>query len=175
VDGDFAEGYIFSRAVLPLIEDVNRDAAEAINRNMDFQFSIDPVAEGSLAVINSFAKVYSGMDVDCEKVGKVSGVDTCTGANQSSSSSKLSGGAIFGIIFTIAIVIALLSWLFIRGRKERKKKQGAELAPMFRRSNGVMNHNSDILGGKHNDAAIIDGDEAFVHRMQHQADALSMA
>ena len=59
--------------------------------------------------------------------------------------------------------------------RKRDRKKAEEQAPMFRRSGlGVMNHDSDLLGGRHNDAAVLDGDEAFVHRLQVRADSQSL-
>jgi hypothetical protein len=170
-DASFAQGYVFSRAVLPLVQSVDGDAADVINRNMDFQFDSKPVGDGPIAVFDAFAKVYADMDVDCEKVGSVEGFDSCTGVYTSSSAAS-SGGAIAGIVFAVLAIVCVFVYISYRRLKKRKD---CEQAPEFRRSTkGVMNHDSDILGGHLNDASIIDGDEAFVRRLQVEADSLSM-
>jgi hypothetical protein len=122
-------------------------------------------------VFDAFAKVYADMDVDCEKVGSVEGFDSCTGVYTSSSAAS-SGGAIAGIVFAVLAIVCVFVYISYRRLKKRKD---CEQAPEFRRSTkGVMNHDSDILGGHLNDASIIDGDEAFVRRLQVEADSLSM-
>ena len=45
-DGDLAEGHVFSRSILPLIDGVNRGSVETIERNLDFQFETKPVFDG---------------------------------------------------------------------------------------------------------------------------------
>lgn len=170
-DASFAEGYVFSRAVLPLVQSADGDAADVINRNMDFQFEVKPVGNGPIAVFDAFAKVYADMNVACEKVGSVDGIDACTGVS-TSSSAALSGGGIAGIVFAVLAVVAVI--VYIVYRYLQRTKEG-EQAPIFRRSTkGVMNHDSDILGGHLNDASVIDGDEAFAHRLQVEADSMSM-
>jgi hypothetical protein len=174
-DVAFADGFVFSRAVLPLVVDVNRESADTINRNMDFQFQTRPVVDGPGAVFNAFAKSYSGMSVDCVQLGTVESYDPCTGVD----SSKVSGGAVAAIVICVLLVVALGVFLLVRRRKLKKRRGGLPDMPEqslgFRRSKGVMNHDSDLLAGKHNDAAIIDGEEHYgERRMQYEADDLSL-
>lgn len=171
-EGSFGDGYVYSRSVLPLVQSVDRDAADVINRNMDLQFTSKPVVDGAIAVFNAFADAYVSLEIDCKKIGSIEGIDSCTGVQVSQASASSNAGAIAGIIIGIMVVLGLVTFLVFR---KRQRMKGEEQAPMFKRAkNGVMNHDSDILGGKLDDASITDGDEAFVRRLQVEADAMSM-
>ena len=57
-----ASGYVYSRAILPFIHDVNPKAAQVINKNMDFQF-------GEVAVVDGYAKVFDEISNSVDKMG----------------------------------------------------------------------------------------------------------
>jgi len=167
-----ADGYIFSRSVLPLVEDVSRDAATTINRNLELQFSIKPVPDGPSAVFFAFAGVYNGMNVDCVKLGQTDGLDPCSGANQGRGGM---GGLMVGLIVCTVAVIVSVGGFLVRRRYLRKAN---EEHVSFVKSNGELNHATDILAGKHNDADVLASDEAFDGNLQRRAqdrlDALSL-
>jgi hypothetical protein len=88
---------------------------------------------------------YVSLEVDCKKIGSIEGIDSCTGVQVSQASASSNAGAIVGIIIGIMAVLGLVTYLVLRKRKRMKAE---EQAPMFKRAkNGVMNHDSDILGG----------------------------
>eukprot|EP00547_Thalassionema_nitzschioides_P018160 CAMPEP_0194239472 /NCGR_PEP_ID=MMETSP0158-20130606/5916_1 /TAXON_ID=33649 /ORGANISM="Thalassionema nitzschioides, Strain L26-B" /LENGTH=2221 /DNA_ID=CAMNT_0038973949 /DNA_START=97 /DNA_END=6759 /DNA_ORIENTATION=+ len=161
---DFAVGYIFSRAVLPLVEDVDRNQAQIINRNMDFQFRVEPVVNGAAAVFNAFAVIYNGLNINCKDIGNASGdgviIDPCTGVGATTIKSS-SGNRVLFILAPILAVIGIVSLFFVRRSLRKRRSKIEEEAPMFHPSNGVLDSDQDLLHGGYSDAAIVDGDEAF--------------
>jgi len=53
-DRDLADGYIYSHAILPLIEAVDSRAAGVIKHNMDFQFTATPMLDLRATMIGKF-------------------------------------------------------------------------------------------------------------------------
>lgn len=47
---DLAEGYVFSRSILPYLHQADPSAASVISRNLNFQFISKPVEDGSKKV-----------------------------------------------------------------------------------------------------------------------------
>jgi len=109
-DKDLAEGYIFSRSILPYVSESDASAAETIAKNMDFSFVTKPVQGGARAVFNAFARSLPGMGVDCGKVGQAAGMDVCSvsTSTQSSAEGKRSVQILAAIIVSIASGFALL-------------------------------------------------------------------
>jgi hypothetical protein len=147
-DKGLAEGFVFSRAVLPLVEDANRDSAETINENMDFQFQKKPVHEGPAAVWNAFAKAFGHMGIECELVGATESFDSCMGAT---SPSDVNGNndnlaMILGIVLGILGALAIGVFLFYFDKK-KKKQMMAENRPSFLPPKGELNHTPDQLMG----------------------------
>lgn len=66
---DLASGYIFSDAVTPYINDVDKEAAIVIQENMEFQFGVKPVGDGYRRVFQEFRDTIQLMDIDCMDVG----------------------------------------------------------------------------------------------------------
>jgi len=114
-DGSLASGYVFSRAVLPLIEKVDPQAASVIDKNMDLSGRSNPEE-----VYTAFKSSYSALDVDCSMVGKGE-YDACTAEPTSHESSGDHAGEVVGILVAI-IGIVLLVFLY-KFKKPSTKKQ----------------------------------------------------
>jgi hypothetical protein len=132
-----AEAYVYSRALLPYVDDINRDAASVIDKNLGDRA---PASEKQIAaeVFSAFANVYIGMGVDCELIGETDGFDPCAGVVYGSSSS---GSATTWIITGVAIGAFLAGGWFYRGRLQGKKRL-AENNPKFVVSAGEFNNHS---------------------------------
>lgn len=143
-DKGIGEGFAFSRSVLPLVDDSNRDSASEIAINMDFQFDTVPVHQGARTVFGAFARAYGKMNVNCEDVGKTEGHDACSGAT-SPGARDTNVGMIVGILVGVVALLAIIA-LVVYDR--RKKKRANEPEPSFiRSSTGEMNHTSDRMTG----------------------------
>jgi len=145
-DKGLGEGYAFSRSVLPLVEDSNRDSANTIAENMDLQFERVPVHDGVGAVFSAFARAYGNMNVNCEDVGKAGSYDACSGATSPGGPNETNVGMIVGIVVGVLALVAIAVFLVLFERK--KKKKAAEGEPSFVRSTrGELNHTSDRMSG----------------------------
>ena len=147
-EGDLGAGFIFSRAVLPLVEDSDRESADTINVNMDFQFTHKPVQDGAAAVWNAFARAYGRMGVECELVGNTSSFDACTGATSPEEESQKSDnvGMIVGIVVGILAVLGIIVFVYYYDKK-KKKKYLDENRPKFVAPKGELNHTPDQMEG----------------------------
>jgi hypothetical protein len=143
-DKGLGEGYVYSRSVLPLVEDSNRDSASIINENMDFQFERNPVHQGARVVFGAFSRAFGNMYVDCNDVGSAGGLNSCDGATGPSGPKDTNVGMIVGIIVAVFAVIAIAA-ILVYGR--RKKKKALEEQPTFVRPKGEMNHTPDRMSG----------------------------
>ena len=98
-----AEGFVFSRSILPYVEEANGKAGRVIQTNMDFVN--DPVPDGARAVFRAFAEAIPNMsNVDCEKVGVVDGIGGVCDNNSSSSARQRVAVTSFVVSFTAVIV-----------------------------------------------------------------------
>jgi hypothetical protein len=147
-DKGLAEGFVFARAVLPRVEDANRDAADTINENMDFQFLKKPVHEGPAAVWNAFARAYGPMGVECELVGATESFDACAGATSPSDVNENTDNLamILGIVLGVIAALAIGAFLYFFDKK-KKQKSLAENRPSFVPAKGELNHTPDQLTG----------------------------
>ena len=104
-----AEGYIYSRALLPYIDAANPSAAKHISKNMNFQFEAKPVVDGYKTVFKAFEDSMKDMKLDCKDVGHLAtGEDVCEGGTASSSSSTVvSKVMVFAITF-VSIAFAMI-------------------------------------------------------------------
>lgn len=143
-DKGLGEGYAFSKSVLPLVEDSNRDSASIISENMDFQFERNPVHQGARVVFGAFSRAFGNMNVNCEDVGSADGIDSCDGATSPSGPRDTNAGMIVGIIVG---VIAVIGIAFVMVYGKRKKKKALEEQPSFIRPKGEMNHTPDRMAG----------------------------
>eukprot|EP00980_Cylindrotheca_fusiformis_P024658 scaffold12195_cov126-Cylindrotheca_fusiformis.AAC.2 len=131
-----AEAYVYSRALLPIVDDIDRDASSVIEENLGDR---SPASTKQIAshVFSAFAKVYPGMGVDCELIGKTDDFDPCAGVVKGASSS----GATLWIIIGVAIAVVLAGgWCFLR--RHQGKKRLPENNPKFVVSEGEFNNHS---------------------------------
>lgn len=104
--GDLAAGYVFSRAVLPYIEEVDGEAAQVIKKNMDFRYSSRPLPDGAMAVFVAFSQSIPKIGLDCERVGVTGGKNVCDIHTLESSANRHPG-------LHFSILTILLSFSFM--------------------------------------------------------------
>jgi len=155
-DKGIGEGYAYSRSVLPLVADSNRDSADIISTNMDFQFDQVPVHQGAGAVFGAFARAYGNMNVNCEDVGKAGSYDACNGATTPSGPRDTNVGMIVGIIVGVFALIAIGVFIVYF---DRKKKKAREDNPSFIQPKGEMNHTPDRMTGDTYTSGEVDDDD----------------
>jgi Low iron-inducible periplasmic protein len=110
-----AEGYVFSRAVLPLVARAKADAAETIDEHLGFP-GPKATRRTASAVFAAFADVYQAMGVDCEHIGIIDGNDPCDGAYDD-------GGASLTIIIACVLLsVCVLYFCFTCLRNRRRHK-----------------------------------------------------
>jgi len=107
-DGDIAEGYIFSRSILPYVSESDATAGDTIARNMDFGFVSKPVQDGAMAVFNAFATALPGMGVDCASVGRAGGMDVCSVGTRSDADRRTVVSALSTLLVSLASCYAIL-------------------------------------------------------------------
>ena len=157
-DKSLGEGYAFSRSVLPLVEDSNRDSAVTINENMDFQFETVPVRNGAGAIFNAFARAYGNMNVNCEDIGTADKYDACSNATSPGGPKDTNAGMIVGIIIGVLAVAAIAAFIWY-DRKWKRKAQDEQ--PIFIQPKGEMNYTPDRMTGDAYTAAQVDCEEGY--------------
>jgi len=131
-----AEAYVYSQALLPLIDVARPQSARIIAENLPLQGS--PLIDGVRAVVEAFADSLSSLGVDCEDVGASEYVDACSGSTSSNKAKKL--GWSLGIILPTIAVVGI--FLLLRSRR----KNLPENKPVFiTPKDGELNHTSDVL------------------------------
>jgi len=114
-NGDVAEGYIYSRSILPLVEDANRESAVIIDRNFDWPDATSTIRTNTDEIFDAFSKAYKGLKVDCKMVGETSGFSACEGARYSEreEGGGDNTGMIVGIIVGViaAVAVSALIWV----------------------------------------------------------------
>jgi hypothetical protein len=68
-DASLSIGDAFSRAVLPLVQQVSPENAEIIKNQMNFQLTADPVENGFGSVADALRQSIAAMNIQCDKVG----------------------------------------------------------------------------------------------------------
>jgi Low iron-inducible periplasmic protein len=130
-----AEGFSLVQALLPLIQDGDRQAANIIASN--FVLEGVSIADGRHAVVSALSSVLSDLGVDCADVGVSETANSCTGDSED----EKSIGAVVGIVL-VSVALVGLALIFLR---IRRRKNLQENKPEFLASNGEFNHNSDLL------------------------------
>ncbi len=133
-----ARGYVYSRAVLPLVAGADMEASQIIDKHLGFpppSSTRNTVSE----VFSSFAKAYPKMDVDCELIGHIDGNDPCD-------------GVIYGpenmvwIIVGSVVGACLFCACCYMWRRQKKVAKLPENNPRFVASEtGELNHSMDLL------------------------------
>lgn len=132
------EGHAYANMVLPLIEDVDRLAAQTIQTNLDLTST--PFRDGVGAVVEAFFLVYEGLGLRCTQIGKSDDVDACNGTYKEKTDTGTIAGISVGV--TVGVLVGCgLGWLLWTKRKNRQ----SEDAPVFVASKGEMNHTDDLL------------------------------
>merc|ERR1711933_472120 len=91
------------------IENVDSSAAQLIKRNMDFQFTMIPVVDGTTEVFRVFSQVIREMkDIDCRDVGSLQTMNVCEGGRSSSAQ----GLDVFSPVFITVVFIAISALFF---------------------------------------------------------------
>jgi len=134
---DQVEAFVYASAVLPLIEDVDRDAAQKIKSNLEVLGS--PLQDGDSAVMSAFSGVYSGLGVQCQYIGFTHGMDTCSGAGNSMNRNTPIGLIVGIVLCVLAIIASLLLW------RAKRKSLRKENNPTFVTPQGELNHTEDLL------------------------------
>lgn len=133
-----ANGYVYSRALLPLVAGANTDASQTIDKQLGFP---PPSSTRNLVsdVFSALAKAYPSMNVDCEAIGDIEGNDPCD-------------GVVYGpdnltwIIIGLVLGAMLLCMGYILWRRRKKVAKLPENNPRFVTSEtGELNHSMDLL------------------------------
>lgn len=134
------EGFVASKALLPLVSDANSDSAATIKNIFSLEGS-SKKKNAAKDAFSAFAKVYSRLDIDCQDIGEAGGFDACTGAGQDGGLSSVMIGIIAG---AVGACLVFCSVFFICRRRKRDDRL-PENNPSFIASNGELNHSMDLL------------------------------
>ena len=133
-----AEGYVYSRAVLPLVYEANRGAADKIDSQLGFP---GPSSTRNTAsdVFSAFARVYPQMNVDCELIGEASGNNACTGVvYRDRRKIWIIVGSAVGALALCCIAMAYMG-------REKNSKLPENNPKFFAAEAGELNHSMDLL------------------------------
>eukprot|EP00593_Proboscia_inermis_P010055 CAMPEP_0171325306 /NCGR_PEP_ID=MMETSP0816-20121228/116730_1 /TAXON_ID=420281 /ORGANISM="Proboscia inermis, Strain CCAP1064/1" /LENGTH=763 /DNA_ID=CAMNT_0011824461 /DNA_START=15 /DNA_END=2304 /DNA_ORIENTATION=- len=108
-EGTRAAAFIFSRAILPVINVADRTSASAIDVNLDFDSNYKPIPDGLEAVFGAFETAVQNMDgVDCTDIGSFGTMNACQGGTGSESKGKRSGARFIGLSHCMLFVTLIL-------------------------------------------------------------------
>lgn len=134
-----AEAYVYSRALLPLVDDANRNAATTIDNYLGFP-APQSTKQTASEVFSAFAKVYPQLGVDCEIIGDSAGFDACAGVVYKTGID----GRLMWIIIGVSVGLCVAGCLVMASRSRSLKKL-PENNPKFVTSDGELNHSMDLL------------------------------
>ena len=139
-----AEGYVFSRAILPLVDREARKAAETISENLSSSGAQATTAVAE-EVYTSMAKAYTnGLDVDCADIGYPNGFDPCSGVGKIQTS-RINATQLGLIAAVVAGLCVLFCCVFFMRRRKKEEEKLPENNPKFVASEGELNHSMDLL------------------------------
>lgn len=134
---DQVQAFMAASAMLPLIEDVDRHAADTIRSN--FEVIGSPLRDGFPAVFTAFTNVYSKLGVECTQIGIFHGMDPCVILSGGVPSRAFPSWLVAGVIL---IVTAILVLVLVSRRLRRKCEKGNEL---FAPQKGELEEAGDLL------------------------------
>ncbi|KAL7579330.1 hypothetical protein ACA910_014008 [Epithemia clementina (nom. ined.)] len=136
--------YVGAQALLPLINEKDRETANMISRNLDYDGVV--LEDGFTVVAKGFTDSLAHMGIDCALVGGNSAVDFCTGEVESDPNIFLIVGIVGGVLLCVCILV--LACIYCRFRKRRKlqeqqkqqqQENGSVEQPQFvRNTKGVL-------------------------------------
>lgn len=130
-----AEGYVYSHAVLPLIEKTNSKAAATIAASFDLARGV-AVPQGVSALVSAYSSSLSGLGIKCEEVGSSEKINVCAGKVQSNSTGWITG-LVIGLLVSAGIGLVIHRRFFAKPK--------AEDSPVFRKKpGGELNHASEF-------------------------------
>lgn len=127
------ELFVFSEAILPLIANINDEAATSLK----ILFEVDvlkPAPSVFNEIFGTMAQFYKSLDLDCDLIGSLGGMNACNNATINASNASDTGGLssawiVFGIVFSCLAVVVGAVFLFLSlRRKKRRQKQPAGVA-----------------------------------------------
>mmetsp|Transcript_21553 Transcript_21553/g.32074 ORF Transcript_21553/g.32074 Transcript_21553/m.32074 type:complete len:440 (+) Transcript_21553:115-1434(+) len=152
-DKDRAEGWAFAAAVLPQINNCDKDVAAEVIENMIWNAST-PVTDGGSYVKEQLEKVYECLGITCSEVGGlrnnadtgyISGYEPCSDASSSNSDdddNAMSDGAIAGTVVAVVVVFALVgAVMFYCGKRSMYRDLEK------RNGNGIADSTTEFKGG----------------------------
>jgi hypothetical protein len=135
-----AEGYVYSRAILPLVANVNWGASEIINTDLGFPGPKNTHKTAS-DVFSALAIAYPKMGVDCELIGRIGGNDPCKGVVYKKGISNLA----WIIVGSVLGACALCGCFMLQRRHSRTKKLPENNPRFIIPETGELNHSMDLL------------------------------
>lgn len=134
-----AQAYVYSRALLPLIQ--NRGAADKLNEYLNIPGPSNTKATAA-EVYSALATAYPDMGVACEKIGNATGYDPCEGVVYDSGVSN-TVWIVVGVVLGV-VVLSCFGFYYLRSRARVAKLP--ENNPKFVASEaGELNHSMDLL------------------------------
>ncbi len=107
----FPEGYVLAQSILPIIANVDVDAADTIRSVMvgEFPFPTREKASNYAAVFAAIKRALTKMDgVDCKEIGTIGGQGFCPGdVDPTSSSTRLSLSSISMILMAVGVPLVI--------------------------------------------------------------------
>uniref|UniRef100_A0A7S2GRA8 Uncharacterized protein n=1 Tax=Helicotheca tamesis TaxID=374047 RepID=A0A7S2GRA8_9STRA len=106
--GSFGALYAFSRSILPYIEEADREAAQVIARNIDFQLQNQPSNDSLDAATKALKGTIPKMGVDCDLVGRLDGRNVCASPASSRSGSVFWSLLLCAGLSLLGMVVAIV-------------------------------------------------------------------
>jgi hypothetical protein len=123
-DQDEAEAFIFSRALLPLLEKVDSSASKSMGAALDLNGRPASRMIGR-EVINILAGVYDALGIDCRLIGKTGTYDAC----QAHDSTSSAGSHKYTFLWVTIGAFASLSMFLVFRYRYLKKENSTKIAP----------------------------------------------
>ena len=131
-----AEGYVFSRAILPLVASASAGAAKTIDEYLGFP-GPSSTQKTSSAVFSAFADVYVKMGVNCKVIGTIDGNNPCDGVVEDTGADLV--WIILGSLLGVCI-LSLVGFLYRRRRGKRNSRLPENNPRFIVPVNGELNY-----------------------------------